>query len=134
MAANDVAYPGPTEDFPDWIELHNPTGTDIPLDGYTISDDPKNPGKHVFEGLTLTAGGYLVLLADDQEDDGPEHVSFKLSASGESITLSRPDGTTIDSLLWETEIPVDFSVARIPDCSSTFEYDQTSTPGATNAL
>ena len=42
MASNTRSVPDITdfEDYPDWIELHNPGATALSLDGYYLSDNP----------------------------------------------------------------------------------------------
>ena len=47
-----------------WIEIYNPTGQDIPLGGYGITDDFSAPGKATLSaGVVAPAGGYLLLWA-----------------------------------------------------------------------
>ncbi|MEJ6634864.1 MAG: hypothetical protein QNL77_04035, partial [Akkermansiaceae bacterium] len=73
MASNTRAFPDIVdfEDYPDWIELHNPDLTDASLDGYFISDDPSEPFKWaVPSGAIIPAGGYLLFMADGH-DAGP---------------------------------------------------------------
>jgi len=45
MASNTRALPDIVdfEDYPDWIELHNPNLEDASLDGVFLSDDPTSP-------------------------------------------------------------------------------------------
>ncbi len=70
MASNTRAYPDITdfEDYPDWFELKNTTGSPVSLNGYFISDDPKDPFKWpVPAGASIPANGYLVLVADGHD-------------------------------------------------------------------
>ena len=47
MASNTRSVPDITdfEDYPDWIELHNPGATEVSLNGYFLSDNPNEPFK-----------------------------------------------------------------------------------------
>ena len=108
MAANDTVYPDNADfdDYSDWIELRNTTGTAVNLEGYYLSDDLTAPTKWAFPaGSSIEAGGFLVVRADGF-DAGPGesflrgyfpfgsnfttrnyHASFKLSSEGEAVGL-----------------------------------------------
>ncbi len=84
---------------PDWIELFNPGPLPVALAGLRLSDTAANLAKYEFPPLSFLAGrGYLLLLADEDPEQGPDHLPFRLSAGGEAIYLSRPDGTRIDEV------------------------------------
>ena len=85
---------------PDWIEIYNPTGADIDLAGYHLTDDPNNLTKWTFPATTLQAGRYLVVFASDKDraTAGSElHLNFKLASGGDYLALIEPDGSTIIS-------------------------------------
>lgn len=96
LASNDSVHQfGET---PDLIELHNDSDTPIDLTGFSITDDPAQPGKFVFaEGTSIEAGGYVVLLATDDPGDGIR-TGFKLAADGESVLIHNAEGELIDSV------------------------------------
>ncbi len=130
-ALEDQEYP---DSFPDWIELFNLTDQPIDLGGYSITDNLHECDKHVLEaGLTLEAGGYLILWADGDEEEGPTHLSFKLNKAGEQLGLCSPEMTPLTKLEYGQQV-TDWSAARIPDGSTTWEFDESSTPGEPNAL
>jgi hypothetical protein len=137
MPANRVAHRDPSGAASDWIELHNPTAQDLPLDGWSMTDDPSEPRKHVLGGgLTLPAGGFLVLWADDAPGLGPDHLGFALAEGGEAVGLYAPDGT--GSVVWFGPMPDDLAVGRITDCcrepaGGCLQIGFGGTPGATNA-
>ena len=82
-----------------WIELYNPTGQDIDLTGYALTDDLSSPRKAVFPtGVVAKAHGTLLLWADQNPGAGPTHVNLFLPAAGGSLGLARPDGSFIDRL------------------------------------
>jgi len=109
MASNTRAFPDITdfEDYPDWIEIHNPGPEEESLAGYYLSDDPEEVLKWAFpDSSTIGAGQYLVIIADGHDTAAgtpgnrpywpkgdfvteKHHTNFSLSSSGESILLSR---------------------------------------------
>ncbi|MCF8367381.1 MAG: lamin tail domain-containing protein, partial [Bacteroidales bacterium] len=38
LASNDVSFPGPQGDYPDWIEIYNAGSEDVMLGGYYLYD------------------------------------------------------------------------------------------------
>jgi hypothetical protein len=140
MASNQAAVldensPPADPSFPDWIELYNPGSTDVDLGGYTITDDLATPAKHLLAvGLTVPAGGYLLLWADDdEEDEGDDHLSFKLAREGEEIGLYSPDGETLSAIEYGPQV-TDYSAARESDGAMTWIFDPTPTADAANTL
>lgn len=132
MASNATTITDETGAYPDWIELYNTGSADVSLDGFTITDDLTKPDKFAFpDGLTVPAGGYLLLFADGDTDQGDEHVGFSLKASGEAIGLYDAEGRPIDRLTYEQQA-TDWSAARIPDGSDNWEVTDHPTPGESN--
>ena len=64
----------------DWVELQNLEDTAVSLDGYFLTDDAGKPTQLPLEGLSIPAGGYLVIVLD-------EAAPFRLSAEGETVYL-----------------------------------------------
>src|SRR5690606_34782197 len=69
-AANSGSLLDPADgDADDWFELHNGGASLADLSGFTLTDDPLDPGKFVLpNGVVIPAGGYLLIWAD--EDTG----------------------------------------------------------------
>ncbi|MBO87474.1 MAG: hypothetical protein CL927_19165, partial [Deltaproteobacteria bacterium] len=131
MASNSSTVQDAGGAYSDWIEIYNAGTQTVYLGGWTITDDFEDPDKHpLASSLSIEAGAFLLLFADD-EQGGPECVGFKLSASGESIGLYRPDGTAVDTIVYG-EMGTDIAFARIPDGSSTWEVTDSATPGSSN--
>ncbi len=136
MASNsttleDTDYPGT---FPDWVELLNLTDSAIDLAGYTLTDDLTECDKHVLvEGVAIPANGYLVLWADSDEEEGDTHMGFTLNMDGEQLALCNPDGEPLTKLEYGAQV-TDWSAARIPDGSDTWDFDESATPGEANEL
>jgi hypothetical protein len=96
MAANNSTLADEDGEFPDWIELHNVTSTNVSLANWSLTDDITARTKWRFPATNLTAGGYLVVFASgkDRAQAGPPlHTNFKLDAAGEYLALLEPDGT-----------------------------------------
>lgn len=71
-----------------------------------------------------------MLFADDDEEEGPAHLNFNLSAAGEELGLYDPDGDPVDRLTFDA-LAADISVARVPDGSDTWQVTDSPT-GASN--
>ena len=84
-------------DSPDWIELYNAGEASLDLTNYWLSDDFDNPDKWLFPATTIDSHHYLIIFASGTAID-PIHTNFKLSAGGEDLILSDPNGNIIDSL------------------------------------
>ncbi|MDA3837713.1 MAG: CotH kinase family protein [Candidatus Delongbacteria bacterium] len=100
MAKNDVTVTDQDGEYEDWIELYNNTGVDVSLLGYYLSDNSALPTKWAFPDTTITANGYLIIWADEDELQNGLHANFKLSASGESVLLVDSEQKTIDEILF----------------------------------
>lgn len=119
--------------YDDWFEIYNPGSESVDMSGMYLSDKLDNPTKwRVPDGVIVPAGGYLIFWADEATDLGALHAGFKLSASGEAISLYDKDGVTrIDSV----EFPMtaaDVSYGRTPDGGAAWSALTAPTPGAAN--
>lgn len=116
----------------DWIELYNNTSTDINLAGYFLSDKEDNLQKWVFPNKIIPAQSYLLIFASKKDVAQTYcHTNFKLSNSGETLTLSNPSTIEID----QVEIPLiseDHSYGRLPDGSGDFLFFENPTPEFSN--
>ncbi len=120
LASNNSIHPDNSDfdDYSDWIELHNPAGTNISLANHFLTDDLTQPFKWLFPtNAVIPANGYLMVRADGHDAaPGQTHVrgywpwgstfttrryhaSFKLSADGEDIGLYRTEQTPQDATL-----------------------------------
>ena len=115
---------------PDWVEIYNPSTVAVPLGGLYISDDPTTPLKAALPDQDLAAGGFLVLLADDNPAAGPTHLGFKLSASGESVGLFTGDGQPLDRVAFQ-DLQEGQVAGRLPDGGS-LALLSAATPGQSN--
>ncbi len=121
MASNDATVADQDGEFDDWVELYNNGSTSIDLEGYYLSDNADNLTKWTFPaGTSIDANGYLVIWADDDEDQEGLHASFKLSAAAESVFLVNPTGTIIDEVSYVDQ-SADVSYGRSPNGTGDFE-------------
>lgn len=105
MADNENTVADQDGEYDDWLELFNNGSEDIGLDGYYLSDDAADPYQWVFPDTTIIAGGYLVIWADNDEDQEGLHANFKLSASGETIVLSDHNMSLLEEVSYLQQKP-----------------------------
>ena len=92
MASNETTISDPEGEFDDWVELALVSNDTVNLFGWFISDRESNLTKHQFtDSLYIYPDSLLLLWADEDEDQGPEHLSFKLSSAGEVIYITTPN-------------------------------------------
>lgn len=131
MASNDTAVSDADGEFDDWIELYNKGTNDIDLSGYFLSDNAENRTKYSLPSETiLAADEYLIVWADEDDDQDGLHANFKLSKSGETILLSNSDTLLIDQISYTDQI-TDRTMARKPNGTGEF-VDSSPTFGINN--
>jgi len=77
-------------DYPDWVELYNPTDSDIDISGYVFSKSfsKKNDKYEIPSGTIMTPGSYFVF--------DPE---FPMSSSGCGLILADVNNSPVDSVI-----------------------------------
>jgi hypothetical protein len=95
MAENLTAYRDEDDDPEDWIEIHNPTAALVDLEGWSLSDDPDEPGLWTFPAVSIPADGYLVVFASGKDrrpvtGTARLHTGFKLNPNGDWVGLYPP--------------------------------------------
>jgi hypothetical protein len=81
----------PEYDSNDFIELLNPTSTNLNLAGWYLSDDPAQPNKWAIPAVNLPAGGRIVFSEVGGFHD-PITSGFGLDKAGEQVLLSHLPG------------------------------------------
>lgn len=136
LAINDGTLIDPIDgkSSEDWIEIYNQSDRQIDLQGLYLSDRLGELTKHqITQTLVISPFGHLVLFVDDDAEQGPNHLSFKLNNSGEAIVLTESDGLTIiDSCIFE-EQQENVPIGRLPDGQG-WKYLSVATPGESNAF
>ncbi len=120
MAQNTAGQQDENGQFEDWIELFNTGSGSFDLSGGWLSDDGSNVFKWQFpENTVIGPQEYLIVWADEDQDEGPLHTNFKLSASGEELWLSSPAGLVLDHLAFGAQT-ANTAYARIPNGTGPF--------------
>ncbi len=134
MASNAVFQNGRHDD---WVELHNTSDTQVSLKGWYLSNDPYKLTRWAFpDSAKIAKNGYLVIYCTDDDisaiTDGPAnaiYASFKISASGESLYLTDPEGNTTSITIGEQFGNVS---SGIPSSGTQWQFLEKATPGAAN--
>ena len=137
MASNDSTITDENGEYDDWIEIYNPNSESVNIAGMYITDDLTDATLWQIPDTdsaktTIPAGGFILLWADKDTDQGVLHVKLKLSGSGEQIGLFAPNGTTVIDSLTFGEQTTDVSYGRYPDGSDNWQTFTTPTPGTSN--
>ncbi len=137
MADNETGLTDGAGDFSDWIEIYNPTASEIDLAGFYLTDDAADLTRWAFPSRLLPAGGRVLVFASNKHPTGPAgelHANFRLSRDGEYLALVDSDGTTV---LHEFDPPfpaqsVDVSYGVLHGDLSREQFMGIPTPGAPN--
>ena len=102
LASNSSGLLDEDGDTSDWIEIWNGSPGPVDLAGWHLSDDLSDLTRWTLPSRVVPAGGALVVFASGKNRLGSElHTNFKLSASGEDLCLTRPDGFTLESAYFD---------------------------------
>ncbi|MBN1480797.1 CotH kinase family protein [candidate division KSB1 bacterium] len=133
-AQNESANKDKRGEYDDWFELYNPSDQHVNLMGMYVSDNLSNPKKWRLGNLSIPSKGFLLLWADDDAEQGADHVGFKLSGEGEEIGLFDTDDNQnkpIDTLHFGPQM-VDVSYGRTQDGADEWIFYNDPTPGRGN--
>ncbi len=133
MASNGVYTNGEAYD---WVEIRNTGKKAVDLSGYYLSDSKKDLVKWSFPAkATVKAGGYILVYCTGEDMDagknGVYYANFKISASGDKLILTEPDGETRAAYL---DIPAQYGNVSwgLPEGSGEYLYFDEATPGKKN--
>ncbi len=135
-AINNETITDEFEEFGDWVEIHNFGDEEVDLHLSWVSDNPDEPQMHQLieetpGELIIAPGGYLILWADDQPEQGANHLNFSLSGSGEFFGIYEPNNfLLIDGISFDQQIS-DVTYGRVPD-GGMWNYFPEPTPGQAN--
>jgi hypothetical protein len=134
MSSNTNTVADEDGSFEDWVELVNYGTTPINLQGFGLSDTYATPFKWVFPAKTIAPGEFLIVWSSSKnrvDPANPLHTSFGISAQGEEVVLTAPDGERVDSIP-KVAIPTNVSRGHEPDGNGALKFFTVPTPGATN--
>lgn len=104
----------------DAIEILNITQSEIFLNDYYLSDNPKDLYKWQFPEKKIEAGEFLVVWADKKESAGGYHANFKLNHEGDDVYLTHKNGTIADQISFRNQ-PENLSLGRLPNGTGSFK-------------
>jgi hypothetical protein len=119
MADNETTVADQDGEYDDWIEFYNNGSEEITLSGYYLSDDAADPNQWTFPDTTIAPEGYLVVWADNDEEQEGLHANFKLSSSGETILLSDAGLNILDEVSFGQQY-ADTTTGRFPNGTGEF--------------
>ncbi len=131
LASNQTTIQDPEfEQYADWLELYNTTGTDIDLSGYFLTDNLDDLAKwRIPESTFIQAEGYLLVWADNESTG--LHTNFKIKKSGEVLALCDPDTSIVDQIYFGPQED-DISYGRNPQDYSQWTFFSPPSPGILN--
>jgi hypothetical protein len=119
LAGNDTTAADQDGEYDDWIELFNNSTTSFSLNGYHLTDESNDPTQWTFPDTTIPSHGYMIVWADEDENQHGLHANFKISASGEALYLTDTLGLVTDSILFGVQT-TDVSYGRYPNGTGSF--------------
>ncbi|MCX7680611.1 MAG: CotH kinase family protein [Anaerolineae bacterium] len=137
LAANRTVNADERGEYDDWIELYNAGKEPLDIGGMYLTDDLGRPNKwRIPDGTVVPAGGFVLIWADDDEEQGPLHTSFKLERLGEEIglftlALPAPSYLPVDRMVYGPQL-TDVSWGRVPDGGALWRALAPPTPGTNN--
>jgi hypothetical protein len=136
MASNKHTIADEKGKYEDWVEIYNAEAADVEMGGMRMAQDVNSPGKwwEVPAGVHVPAHGYLVFWADNDPNQGPLHMTFGLSKSGESVILldtREHNNAVIDKVTFGAQTS-DVSYGRRGDGGAQWRFMTTPTPGRAN--
>ncbi len=126
----DILYDKEFYNFPGWIELFNPSASEVDLSGYSLSNDSAHPGKWQLPPNTRVGSkGYLLIFCDGM--DTLLHTNFKMDEKGGELILYDAAQKVADYVLFPKQF-TNISYGRIVTSPSQWSYLSVASPGAAN--
>lgn len=129
MTGNDGAWVDEQGETDDFIELVNIGDESLSLQDYALGDEPGEAT--TLPELELLPGQSVLFWADDEPEQGPLHLPFKLSNSGTPVLLWSSACELVDKVE-VPELPRSESYARLPDGTGPFSVCRYATPERKN--
>lgn len=118
-------------DFPDsWIELYNPTNSEINIQNYIIKTNLGSEYK-IPSSVLISKGERVVILCDKKASE--LHTNFRLeSTQNGTILLFDNNNNLIDSLNYPAMIAPNIAYGRLYDGNEIWGWEYIPTPGKAN--
>ena len=143
MAMNQSTVLDEDGDASPWIEIFNPTASDINLNGWSLTADTNNPALWKFPYVTLpcreNANGsdnYMVVFASGKNralSAGELHTNFRLPVDGGYLALVNPQGNVVSVFNYPAQ-QVDVAYGRDMIHPNITGFFPKPTPGEPNAI
>jgi hypothetical protein len=121
----------------DWFEIFNPNAEPVDISRVWLSDSVTARQKTQLPALSFIGVGsraFQRFNADDNVNQGADHVAFKLEGTGEAIAISTPAGVLINSAQFGPQ-QLGVSQGRLPDGAGAITaFRGSASPGAANFL
>ena len=133
MSINNNVIGDQYNEFEDWVEVYNASNDTVDLAGYYFTDNFNSKMiPYGNDSTKIAPKGHKLFWADEESEQGVNHLNFKLSSSGDYVALYSPDRfTKIDEVTFSA-IPANQSYGRFSDGDATWKVFTSSTPGNTN--
>lgn len=135
MASNRTTVFDETGAAGDWIELYNGDSKPVLFSNLFLTDNLLNTDKWPLPDTTLQPGEFLLIWADDDEEQGPTHAPFKLDKDGEQIGIFQAENDgfyAVDTLSYGPQ-QTDISFGRVEDGAPAWQHFAAPTPGLSNS-
>lgn len=129
MSNNVSALMDESYNFSMWVELYNPTSTNISLNTYYLTDNLSDPTKWRLPGKKIAGYGFDLLWMERPER--LQHASFKLDPDGGSLYLLNNTGELIDSVIYPSQHR-NVSYGRVTDTSDEWTFFEIHSGGFSN--
>jgi Pyruvate phosphate dikinase, AMP/ATP-binding domain/Lamin Tail Domain len=130
MTDNDAAWIDEAGEVGDYIEIANLSDRAVELGDYALQ--PESGQLFPLPHGQLAAGGFVVVFADDDEDQGILHAPWKLSSKGERLQLiAQASGEVLDHV----DVPalgVNETFSRFPSGDGEFRVCRYASPERDN--
>ncbi|HOY30514.1 MAG TPA: CotH kinase family protein [Bacteroidales bacterium] len=119
--------------YEDWVEIYNPGGVSVSLDGWYLSDKKTNPAKWKITSATIPSHGFLRIWASGRDiKTGTLHAGFKLTQClPEAIVIADASGDIVDSVTLKPT-QEGHSRGRSTNGAATWSVFPNPTPNASN--
>jgi hypothetical protein len=131
LVDNQSVNMDPQGDYDSWIEIYNSNSTAADLTGLLIgNDDTVYQFSRCEAAVTVPANGFKLLWADNQPEQGADHLPFEL-LDEDFLGFATKDLAILDTLEWDSTL-ADVSFGRSVDGAGTWVSFEVTTPEATN--
>ena len=134
--ADNTSIKDDAGEYEDWIEIYNAGTSPVYLGDKFLTDKPEKPDKWPLPFIDLEPGQFLLIWADEDQEQGDNHANFKLSKSGEFIGIfdsKENNYAPMDTFSFGATV-TDKTYGRYPDGLGPVIPLDKATPGMSNVI